>query len=115
MRFTIKKMKRIFFFLLVIYMVNNKMPNSSKSKSYKISDIIDLIKEINTKGYKIIDPDDYIKREEEAKLEKQLKKVYKGHKVITFIIIIRNAYLKEENGEEIDLSNYAESLLNEIL
>ena len=107
-------MKRIFFFLLVIYMVNNKIPNSSKSKSYKISDIIDLIKEINTKGYKIIDPDDYIKREEEAKLEKQLKKVYKGHKVITFIIIIRNAYLKEENGEEIDLSNYAESLLNEI-
>ena len=107
-------MKRIFFLLLIIYMVNSKMPNSSKFKSYKISDIIDLIKQINTKGYKIIDPDDYIKGEDEVKLEKQLKKIYKGHKIISFIIVIRSAYLKEENGEEIDLSNYVESLLEEI-
>ena len=107
-------MKLILIFLLIIGIMHNKESNSQKSKPYKISDVIELIKEKDTKGYKIIDPNDYIKKEDEIKLEKQLKEIYKGHKVITFIIVVCSAYLKDKNGKEIDLSNYAEFLLNEI-
>ena len=107
-------MKRILLLILILYMINNKEPASSKSKPYKISDIIDLIKSTKTKGYKIIDPNDYIKKDDEKKLEKQLKEVYKNHKVITFIVVIHSAYLKDENGKEIDLSNFVQNLLDEI-
>ena len=107
-------MKDIFLFLLIIAMINNKEPNSKLTKTYKVSDIIELIKFSDTVGYKIIDPDDFIKKSDQKKLVKQLKEVYKDHKVNTFIVVIRNAYLKDKNGEEIDLSNFTQLLIDEI-
>ena len=108
-------MKALFLFFSIITIIINKEPNSTKiSKQYKVSEIIALIEEKNTKGYKIIDPNDYIKKDHEKKLEKQLKEIYKNHKVETFIIIISGANLKDENNKEIDLADYTESILEEI-
>ena len=108
-------MKGLFLFFSIVSLIISKEPKPTKlSKKYKISEIIELIKESNTKGYKIIDPDDYIKKDHEKKLEKQLKEIYKNHKVETFIIIISGAYLKDENNKEIDLANYTQSILEEI-
>ena len=108
-------MKQIFLILLFIQIIYNKEPNSPKVlKQYKISEIINLIKSIDTKGYRIIDPNNYIKRDDEKELETQLKEVYKKHKVFSFIIVIHSAYLKDENNNDIDLSKYAEILLDEI-
>ena len=75
---------------------------------------MNLILSVDTNHYKIIVANDYIKQEHEKQLENQLKKVYKNHKVITFIIVIRSAYLKDENNKEIDLSEFAQNILDEI-
>ena len=108
-------MKHFILFLLFIEIIYNKQPSSVKViKQYKISEIINLIKLSNTKGYRIIDPDNYIKGDDEKELEKQLKEVYKKHKVFSFIVVIRSAYLKDKHDNEIDLSKYAEILLDEI-
>ena len=108
-------MKLIFLILLSIQIIVNKEQNSYKVlKQYKIQDIIKLIKSSNIKGYRIIDPNNYIKEDDEKELEKQLKEVFKNHKLYSFIVIIRSAYLKDDKNNEIDLSQYAELLLDEI-
>ena len=108
-------MKLIFLILLSIQIIVNKEQNSYKVlKQYKIQDIIKLIKSSNLKGYRIIDPNNYIKEDDEKELEKQLKEVYKNHKLYSFIVIINSAYLKDDKNNEIDLSQYAELLLDEI-
>ena len=104
-----KQLLLIFLFISIIY---SKEPQ--KHGQYKVSDIINLILSDNTKQYKIIDPNDYIKQEHEKLLENQLKKVYKNHKVITFIIVIRSAYLKDEDNKEMDLSEFTQNILDEI-
>ena len=105
-------MKLVLIFFLLINIIYSKEPK--KHGQYKVSDIINLILSCQTKQYKIIDPNDYIKQEHERQLEKQLKTVYKNHKVITIIVVIRSAYLKDENNKEIDLSEYTQSILDEI-
>ena len=107
-------MKDIFLFLLIFTMIINKEPHTKLSKTYKVSDIIQLIKYDNSIGYKIIDPDDFIKKNDQKKLVKQLKEVYKDHKVNTFIVVIRNAYLKGDNGQDIDLSIFTQMIIDEI-
>ena len=107
-------MKDIFLFLLIFTMIINKEPHTKLSKTYKVSDIIQLIKYDNSIGYKIIDPDDFIKKNDQKKLVKQLKEVYKDHKVNTFIVVIRNAYLKDDKGQDIDLSNFTQMIINEM-
>ena len=112
-------MKRIFIFILVILFISiieNKEPKepSSKSKIYSISDIVKLIKECKTDNYKIIDPDDYIKKDDEIKLEKQLKQVYKGHKVIPIIILVKKVDLKDKNDNKIGISNFTQIVVDEI-
>ena len=83
-------------------------------KKYTTSDIVSLISECKTKNYKIIDPDDYLKKEDEEALEKQLKEIYSGHNVVTIIVVVRNLDLTDNNQKKIDISNYTEIVLDEI-
>ena len=83
-------------------------------KKYTTSDIVSLISECKTKNYKIIDPDDYLKKEDEEALEKQLKEIYAGHNVVTIIVVVRNLDLTDKNQKKIDISNYTEIVLDEI-
>ena len=108
-------MKLLLIFLLNIIFIKNKDSDSSEApKEYTTSEIISLIKSCKTKGYKIIDPNDYIKKDDEMILEKQLKDVYKNHKVVSFIIVFQNAYLKDQNNNDIDISNYTQTIVDEI-
>ena len=83
-------------------------------KKYKTSDIITFITESKTKNYKIIDPDEYLKKDDIIALEKQLKEIYNAHNVITIIVIARNIDLTNKKGEKIDISNYTEIIFDEI-
>ena len=83
-------------------------------KKYKTSDIIAFITESKTKNYKIIDPDEYLKKDDIIALEKQLKEIYNAHNVITIIVIARNIDLTNKKGEKIDISNYTEIIFDEI-
>ena len=100
----------IFLFFVIIKTKETKESNSS-NKEYKVSDVISLIKSSNQKGYKIIDPDDYIKYEDEKLLSKTLKVIYEKHNLVTFIIVFHRAYLKDENNNDIDLSYYTKLLI----
>ena len=108
------------FLLLILFLffvlINTKEPKESNNsnKTYKVSDVISLIKSSNQKGYKIIDPDDYIKYEDEKLLSKTLKDIYEKHKLVTFIIVFHHAYLKDEDNNDIDLSYYTKLLTEEI-
>ena len=96
-------MKR--FFLFFNHFTENKVPTSKFQTSfeYSTSDIVDLIEDCKTENYKIIDPDDYIKKDDEIKLEKQLQLVYKGHKVVPIIILCKKIDLKDKDGNKIDI------------
>ena len=83
-------------------------------KKYKTSDIIAFITESKTKNYKIIDPDEYLKKDDIIALEKQLKEIYNAHNVITIIVIARNIDLTNKKGDKIDISNYTEIIFDEI-
>ena len=83
-------------------------------KKYTTSDIVSLISECKTKNYKIIDPDDYLKKEDEEALQKQLKEIYTAHNVVTIIVVVRNLDLVDKNQKKIDISNYTEIVLDEI-
>ena len=109
-------MKNFLFILLIPAFVITIELEKKKvaTKIYKVSDIISLIKKCETIGYKIIDPDDYIKKDDEQNLEKQLREIYRDHKVVTFIIIFHGAYLKDEKNNIIDYTNYTQIIENEI-
>ena len=108
-------MKQFFFLVFLFILVNTKEPITQKvKKQYTISDIMTLIKKCDTIGYKIIDPDDYIKKDDEQNLEKQLREIYKNHNVVSFIIIFHGAYLKDKNNNIIDYTNYTTYIENEI-
>ena len=109
-------MKPFLFIFLFFAFVNTKElePNKAHIKEYKVSDIISLIKKCETIGYKIIDPDDYIKKDDEQNLEKHLREIYRDHKIVTFIIIFHGAYLKDEKNNIIDYTNYTQIIENEI-
>ena len=80
-------MKKFFFLLFLFILINTKEPTTQKvKKQYKISDIMTLIKKCNTIGYKIIDPDDYIKKDDEQNLEKHLREIYKNHNVVYLLV-----------------------------
>ena len=83
-------------------------------KKYKTSDIVAFITESKTKNYKIIDPDEYLTKDDIIALEKQLKEIYNAHNVITIIVIARNIDLTNKKGEKIDISNYTEIIFDEI-
>ena len=108
-------MERLLLLLLFFNLIYSKeYYGAHDSKKYEISDVISLIKSSKTKGYKIIDPNDYIKKENEKILTKTLKDIYEKHKIYSFIIIFDSAYLKDENYYDIDLSAYCELLKDEI-
>ena len=83
-------------------------------KKYTTSDIVTFITESKTKHYKIIDPDEYLKKEDLIALEKQLKEIYTSHNIITIIVLARNIDLTDKNGKKIDISNYTEIIFEEI-
>ena len=83
-------------------------------KKYTTSDIVSLVTDCKTKHYKIIDPDDYLKKDDEIDLEKQLKEIYTSHNVITIIVMARNIDLTDKEGNKIEISNYTEVIFNEI-
>ena len=107
-------------FILLLFLPNlsiSKTPLVSFVKilkKYTTSDIISLITESKTKNYKIIDPDEYLKKEDIIALEKQLKEIYTAHNVMTIIVIARNIDLTNKKGEKIDISNYTEIIFDEI-
>ena len=112
-------MKRFFPFIFLIFLISiteNKEPTSKLQTSfeYSTSDIVDLIEDCKTENYKIIDPDDYIKKDDEIKLEKQLQRVYKGHKVVPIIILCKKIDLKDKDGNKIDISNFTQIIVDEI-
>ena len=111
-----KQIKCLFYLLAMIFLTETKTPNSffQLLKEYTTSDIINLIEVCKTKNYKIIDPDDYIKKDDEISLEKQLKEVYKGHNVVPIIVIARSLYLKDKEGQNLDISNYTQIIIDEI-
>jgi len=108
----------IFILILIsISLIENKEPLLSfaeKLKQYSADDIINLIKECKTKNYKIIDPDNNIKPEDEANLEKQLKEIYKGHNVVPIIVVADNLNLKDENNNTLDITNYTQIIIDEV-
>lgn len=113
-------MKSFKFFILILISISlteNKEPFLSfaeNSKQYSTNDIITLIKECKTKNYKIIDPDDNIKADDELNLEKQLKEIYKGHNVVPIIIVVDNLNLKDENDKNLDITNYTQIIIDEV-
>ena len=111
-----KQIKCLVFLLVMIILTENKTPKSffQLLKEYTTSDIINLIEVCKTKNYKIIDPDDYIKKDDEISLEKQLKEVYKGHNVVPIIVIARSLYLKDKEGKNLDIANYTQIIIDEI-
>ena len=111
-----KQIKCLFYLLAMIFLTESKTPNSffQLLKEYTTSDIINLIEICKTKNYKIIDPDDYIKKDDEISLEKQLKEVYKGHNVVPIIVIARSLYLKDKDGKNLDIANYTQIIIDEI-
>ena len=111
-----KQIKCLFYLLAMIFLTESKTPNSffQLLKEYTTSDIINLIEVCKTKNYKIIDPDDYIKKDDEISLEKQLKEVYKGHNVVPIIVIARSLYLKDKEGKNLDIANYTQIIIDEI-
>ena len=113
------KMKRIIpylFIILLIVITENKEPISMVQtiKEYTTSDIVELIEQCKTKNYKIIDPDDYVKKDDEIKLEKQLKEIYNDHKVVPIIVVVRRIYLKDKNDKKIDISNFTQIITDEL-
>jgi hypothetical protein len=111
-----KRSISFFFLILLLVIIQNKEPTTNNQilKEYTTSDIVDLIEECKTKNYKIIDPDDYVKKEDEIKLEKQLKKIYNDHKVVPIIVIVRQIYLKDKNEKKINISNFTQIITNEL-
>ena len=110
----------IFQIIILLYLPNlsfSRTPLASFIKilkKYKTSDIVAFITESKTKNYKIIDPDEYLKKEDIIALEKQLKEIYSAHNVLTIIVIARNIDLTNKKGEKIDISNYKEIIFDEI-
>jgi hypothetical protein len=111
-----KRSISFFFLILLLVLIHNKEPTTNYQilKEYTTSDIVDLIEECKTKNYKIIDPDDYVKKEDEIKLEKQLKQIYNAHKVVPIIVIVRQIYLKDKNEKKINISNFTQIVTNEL-
>ena len=111
-----KHPKNFLFFIVLIVITQNKEPNTKVQilSEYTTSEIISLIKECRTKNYKIIDPDDYIKKDDEIKLEKQLKEIYKNHKVVPIIVVVKKIYLKDNNNQKIDISNFTQIVVDEV-
>ena len=111
-----KRSISFFFLILLLVLIHNKEPTTNYQilKEYTTSDIVDLIEECKTKNYKIIDPDDYVKKEDEIKLEKQLKQIYNAHKVVPIIVIVRQIYLKDKNEKKINISNFTQIITNEL-
>ena len=111
-----KRSISFFFLILLLVIIHNKEPTTKYQilKEYTTSDIVDLIEECKTKNYKIIDPDDYVKKEDEIKLEKQLKQIYNAHKVVPIIVIVRQIYLKDKNEKKINISNFTQIITNEL-
>ena len=105
----------ILYILLSFFQIKSKDQNfASISNPYKIEDVISLIKSCKTKEYKIIDPKNYITDEDQKKLEKELKDIYNKHKVISFFIILDYIDLKDNKGNNIEISNYTYSLIEEL-
>ena len=111
-----KQIIHYLFIILLIVIVENKEPISMFQifKEYTTSDIVKLIEQCKTKNYKIIDPDDYVKKEDEIKLEKQLKEIYNDHKVVPIIVVVKRIYLKDKNGKKIDISNFTQIITDEL-
>ena len=111
-----KHPKNFLFFIVLIVITQNKEPSTKVQilSEYTTSEIISLIKECRTKNYKIIDPDDYIKKDDEIKLEKQLKEIYKNHKVVPIIVVVKKVYLKDNKDKKIDISNFTQIVVDEV-
>ena len=105
----------ILYILLSFFQIKSKDQNfASISNPYKIEDVISLIKSCKTKEYKIIDTKNYILDEDQKKLEKELKDIYTKHKVVSFFIMLDYIYLTDNNGNNIEISNYTNLLIEEL-
>ena len=104
----------LIYILLSFFQIKTILPDfSSISNPYKIKDVISLIKSCKTKEYKIIDPKNYITDEDEKKLESELKDIYNKHKVVSFFIMLDYIDLKDDKGNNIEISNYTNLLIEE--
>ena len=104
----------LIYILLSFFQIKTIFPDfSSISNPYKIKDVISLIKSCKTKEYKIIDPINYITDEDEKKLESELKDIYNKHKVVSFFIMLDYIDLKDDKGNNIEISNYTNLLIEE--
>ena len=64
----------IFMILLIVLTENQDVKNNFQVlKEYSTSEIMDLIENCKTKNYKIIDPEEFVKPEDEKNLKNNLK------------------------------------------
>lgn len=103
----------LFIFLTALIQAKETSDKFKHTKKYTFNDIINLIKLNNTKDYFIIDPDNYIEKEDEKNLEDQLIQIYKGHRVIPILIMAHNFDLVID-GKNIGISNFTEKIIDEI-
>ena len=92
----------------------NKLKDTKDIDPYQISEVVSLIKACKTKEYKIIDPKNYILDSDQAELEKELKDIYKKHKVVSLIIMLDYLDFKDSKGNTLEISNYTNLLIEEL-
>ena len=109
------KLLQIIFFLIYIgFNICKTLESQFKfAKKYTTNDIINLILLNKSQFYKLIDPDDYIKEEDERSLEEKMKDTYNNHKIVPIIIISNNIDL-QPNGKNITITNFTQILIDEI-
>ena len=103
--------------LLLLTFVYNKKESNTKLKQWTPIDIVQLIKNSKIQKYGLIDPDDYIKQDEEIILEKEIKDIYTNHKVHTFIIFVKNIYPNSSDNDKknVNITKFTEEVVNEIV
>ena len=102
------------FKILCVFPGLDKLKDTKDIVPYKISDAVSLIRSCKTKEYKLIDPKDYILDKDQAELEKELKDIYKKHKVVSLVIMLDYIDLRDNYGNTLEISNYTNLLIEEL-
>ena len=91
------------FKIICVFPGLDKLKDTKDIVPYKISDVVSLIRSCKTKEYKLIDPKDYILEKDQAELEKELKDIYKKHKVVSLVIMLDYIDLRDNYGNTLEI------------
>ena len=105
----------ILFFLLLTF-IYNKEESNTKLKQWTPIDIVQMIKNSKNQKYGLLDPDDFIKQDEEIILQKELKDIYNTYKVHTYIIFLKRIFPNTSNEKKnVNITKFTEEIVNEII